>query len=239
LLALALLLPAALASLDAVGRAFQHGARVGSALVWSASRSLPLLAAVLLLYLLAVTGIVARPAFPFDPSRFRVGAGQIVAMTFLAIVVLAGYYAIRGWRVPAELPPELAAPALGLVSAFAVLIAWLANPYLALLLVPVAHVWLLDARRAGALPWLLAPAAIVLSLLPIAAAILLLIGRLDLGPGAPWHLLLMVGDGQIGFGEMLALCLLGGSLLGLVALAVRPATTWTHLRSRRVARMTI
>jgi hypothetical protein len=32
----------------------------------------------------------------------------------------------------------------------------------------------------------------------------------------------MVGDGQIGFIPMLALCLLGGSLVGLVALAVRP-----------------
>lgn len=239
LLALTLLLPAALASLDAVGQAFRHGARVGSALVWSASRSLPLLAAVLLLYLLAVTGIVARPAFPFDPNRFRVGAGQIVAMIFLSTVILAGYYAIRGWRVPSELPPELAAPALGLVSAFAVLLAWLANPYLALLLVPVAHVWLLDARRAGALPWPLALGAIALSLLPMAAAVLQVTARLDLGSGAPWHLLLMVGDGQIGFLEMLALCLLGGSLVGLVALAVRPATTWTHLRSRRVAQMTM
>jgi hypothetical protein len=223
LLALTLLLPAALASVDAVGQAFRHGARVGSALVWSASRSLPLLAAVILLYLLAVSGIVARPAFPFDPNRFQVGAGQIVAMTFLAIVILAGYHAIRGWRVPAELPPELAAPALGLVSAFAVLLAWLANPYLALLLVPVAHVWLLDARRAGALPWPLALGAIALSLLPMAAAVLQVTGRLDLGSGAPWDLLLMVGDGQIGFLEMLALCLLGGSLVGLVALAVRPA----------------
>ncbi len=222
-----------------MGQALRRGARVGSALAWSVSRSLPLLAAVLLLYLLAVTGIVARPAFPFDPNRFRVGAGQIVAMALLAIVIGAGYYLIRGWRVPAELPPELAAAALGLVSAFAVLLVWLANPYLALLLVPVAHVWLLDARRAGALPWPLALGAIALSLLPIAAAVLHVAGRLDLGPGAPWHLLLMVGDGQIGFVEMLALCLLGGSLVGLVALAVRPATTWTHLRSRRAARMTI
>ena len=208
LLALALLLPAALASLDAVGQGLRHGARVGSALAWSVSRSLPLLAAVLLLYLLAVTGIVARPAFPFDPNRFRVGAGQVVAVTFLAVVIGAGYYLIRGWRVPAELPPELAAAALGLVSAFAVLLIWLANPYLALLLVPVAHVWLLDARRAGALRWPLALGAIALSLLPIAAAVLHVAGRLDLGPGAPWHLLLMVGDGQIGFGEMLALSLI-------------------------------
>lgn len=222
LLALALLLPPALASLDGMGRAFRREERAGSALIWAASRSLPLLAALILLYLLAVTGIVAQPAFPFDPSRFRVGAGQVLAMALLAIVVGAGYYVIQGWRVPAELPSGVAAPALGLVAALAVLIAWLANPYLALLLVPAAHVWLLDARRSGALPWPLAPGAIALSLLPLAAAVLEVASSLGLGPGAPWHFLLLVGDGQIGFGEMLALCLLGGSLVGLLALALRP-----------------
>jgi hypothetical protein len=222
LLALALLLPAALASLDSVGHAFRRGAPVGRALVWSASRSVPLLAALLLLYLLAVTGIVARPDFPFDPGRFRVGATEILTMALLAIVVGAGYYRIQGWRAPAALPSALAAPALGLVAALAVLIVWLANPYLALLLVPAAHVWVLDARRTGALPWPLALGAIALSLLPVAAAVLEVAGSLDLGPGAPWHFLLMVGDGQIGFGEMLALCLLGGSLVGLVALALQP-----------------
>ena len=51
------------------------------------------------------------------------------------------------------------------------LVAWLANPYLALLLVPLAHVWLLDARRGGAFPWPLALGAVALSLVPIAAAV--------------------------------------------------------------------
>ena len=41
----------------------------------------------------------------------------------------------------------------GLISVGAVLLAWLANPFLALLLVPIAHVWLLDARRERSLPW--------------------------------------------------------------------------------------
>jgi hypothetical protein len=221
LLALTLLLPAALASLDSLRRAFVRRARVDWALAWSASRALPLFAAALFLYLLAITGIVARPTFPFDPNRFRVGAGQIVAMAFLAIVILAGYYAIRGWRVPAALPGEVAAPALGLVAAFAVLLAWLANPYLALLLVPVAHVWLFDARRGGTFPWPLALGAIALSLAPAAAAVVHVAGRLDLGSGAPWQLLLMIGDGQFGFLSILALSLLGGSLVGLMALAVR------------------
>ena len=61
---------------------------------------------------------------------------------------------------PRGCPPRWPLPALGLVSALAVLVAWLANPYLALLLVPVAHVWLLDARRGGAFPWPLALGAI-------------------------------------------------------------------------------
>jgi peptidase M28-like protein len=221
LLGLTLLLPAALTSFDALMQAFRRRARVGWALAWSASRALPLLAAVLLLYLLAVTGIVARPVFPFDPSRFRVGAGQMVAMISLAIVVLVGYYAIRGWRVPAGMPAEVAIPALGLVSALAVLLAWLANPYLALLLIPVAHVWLLDARRGGVLPWPLVLGAIALSLLPVVAAVVHVADSLDLGSGAPWQLLLMVGDGQAGFPQVLALCLLVGCMVGLVAVAVR------------------
>jgi hypothetical protein len=222
LLGLTLLLPAALAALDAIGRAFGGGAQPGPALAWSASRSLPLLAALFFLYLLALTGIVARPGFPFDPNRFEVGAGEILTVILLATAIGAGYYAIRGWHVPAALSRELVAAALGLVSAFAILLAWLANPYLGLLLVPAAHVWLLQARRMGAFSWALTLGGIALALLPVTAAILHVTGRLDLGPGAPWDLILMVGDGQIGFITMLALCLLTGCLVGLATLAIRP-----------------
>ena len=45
---------------------------------------------------------------------------------------------------------EAAIPALGALTAAAGLVLWLANPYLALLLVPAAHVWLLAAGRPGA-----------------------------------------------------------------------------------------
>jgi hypothetical protein len=89
------------------------------------------------------------------------------------------------------------------------------------LLVPIPHVWLLCARRAGPLPW---PAVLVgaaISLAPVAAALAHVTARLDLGSAAPWQLLLMVGDGQIGFGAALALCVLTGSLVGVVALAAR------------------
>lgn len=221
LLAITLLLPAMLASVSGLGRAHRRGQRIGWALWWSASRGLPPLAAVVLLYLIAATGIVASPAFPFDPSRFGVGAGQIVVLTLLGLIVVAGYYAVRAWRVPAGLRADAAAPALGLTSALAVLVAWLANPFLGLLVVPGAHVWLLDARRGRPLPWPAALGAGALSLLPLAAAVADLVGRLELGAAAPWQLLLMVGDGQIGFGSVLALSLLVGCLVGVVALAAR------------------
>jgi Peptidase family M28 len=219
-LALALLLPAAIAAADGLRRAARRGERAGWALWWSASRGLPLLAALLLLYLLGLSGLVARPRFPFDPGRFGIGAGQIVVMALLAMVALAGYWTVRGWRVPVGLGAGAATAALGLMSASAVLVAWLANPYLGLLLVPVAHVWLLDARR-GALAWPVTLGAAALSLLPVAAAGGDLVSRLELGSTAPWQLLLLVADGQIGFGAMLALCLLVGCLIGIVALAAR------------------
>jgi hypothetical protein len=102
-------------------------------------------------------------------------------------------------------------------------LAWLSNPFAALLGVPAAHVWLLATRREGPLPWPAVAGVGALSLVPLAAAVVDLVARLDSGAGAPWQLLLMVADGQISFGAMLALSLLVGSLAGLVAVAARPA----------------
>jgi hypothetical protein len=110
---------------------------------------------------------------------------------------------------------------LGLISVAALLLAWLANPFMALLLVPIAHVWLLDARRERGLPWPAVTFGALISLLPLAAVTGNVASRLELGSSAPWQLLLMVGDGQIGFGTMLALCMLVGSLIGVVAVAAR------------------
>jgi hypothetical protein len=221
LLALTLVLPAAVASFDGLARGLRRRRRIGWALAWCASRGLPPLAALLFFYVLTGLGIVASPTFPFDPGRFGAGAGEIVVMTLLGLIVLGGYYAIRGWRVPSGLATDAAVPALGLISVAAVLLAWLVNPYLALLLAPVAHVWLLDARRERRIPWPVVLVGAVIALLPVAAALGNVVSRLELGSSAPWQLLLMVGDGQIGFGTMFALCMLAGYMVGVVAVAGR------------------
>ena len=221
LLALALLLPAALAAADAIRRGSAAAGGAGWALGWAATRALPLLAGLLFFYLLALVGLVARPAFPFDPNLFGVGPGQIVVMLLCALVVGAGYYAMRGWRVPGALPRSAAAPALGAVATLAVFLAWLANPYLGLVLVPTAHVWLTCAGRRGSLPWPLVAAAALVSLVPLILTVDHVSGALALGGSAPWLLLLMVSGGQIGFGTMLSLCLVLGALLGVLALSLR------------------
>jgi Peptidase family M28 len=228
LLALTLTLPAAIASLDGLGRVMRRRRRIGGALGWAASRGLPLVAALMLLYLLVLIGIVAQPRFPFDPGDFGIGAGEVVVMALLAGVVGAGFYRLREWRVPARLELDAAAAGLGMISVAAILVAWLANPFLALLLVPAAHVWLLDVRRQP-LPWPAVLGGAALSLVPFAAALADMAGRLGLGSAAPWRLLLIIGDGQIGFASMIALCLLIGCLVSTVALAagrragIRPA----------------
>ena len=181
LLALTLWLPAALASLDGLRRTMRHRGQVGWALGWSASRGLPLASALLLLYLLALIGVVTRPTFPFDPSGFAIGPGEVLVMVLLAGVAAAGYRVLRGWRVPAGLREDAAGAGLGAISALAVLVAWLANPFLALILAPAAHVWLLDARHRP-LPWPAVAAGAALSLLPFAAAVADLAGRLGMGP---------------------------------------------------------
>jgi hypothetical protein len=220
LLALTLALPAALAA--AAGLRSAH-AGAGWGIAWGFSRALPPFAALVFLYLLSLVGLVASPAFPFDPNLFGVGAGQIIVMILLAVIAGGTYYAIRGWRVPAVLPTAAAVPALGAVSTVAVLVAWLANPYLALLLVPTAHVWLTCATRRGPLPWPFVLGAITLSVLPFAAAVIHL--SASLGSPAPWLLVLMVSDGQIGFGTTFALCLVAAGLLGILAVALRGGAT--------------
>jgi hypothetical protein len=230
LLALALLLPAALASADGIRRSLRAHEGTGWAIGWALSRSMPLIAALVLFYFLGLVGLVARPPFPFDPNQFGVGAGQVIVMVLLAGVVAGGYYAIRAWRVPGALSRQAAVPALGILSTLAVFGAWLANPFLGLLLVPTAHVWLTCAPRRGPLPWPLVAVAAVVSLVPIATAIDHLCSSLALGSSAPWLLLLMVSDGQFGFGTMLALCLILGGFVGAIALSLRG---WTATRRPR------
>jgi hypothetical protein len=56
----------------------------------------------------------------------------------------------------------------------------------------------------------------------VVAALTAVSQALELGADAPWTLMIMVADGQLGLGMTASTCFLVGGLLGAVALAAAP-----------------
>ena len=220
LLALALLLPALVAAVDAGARVARRGGELAPALTWAAVRALPFIGALATLYALAAIGVVPRPDFPFDPGQYPLGARALISLALIVIVGAASAYLLRRFGVTGARAPGGTVAAIGGVAVVALLILWLANPYAALLAVPAAHAWVAadgtPSRRRAAVTVVIAAVAT----LPIVAALGAVSGALELGGDAPWTLALMVADGQIGFGLVLAGCFAAGSLTAAAALAI-------------------
>jgi hypothetical protein len=221
LLALALLIPAAVTAIDACARAARRGRPIGAAIAWAAARALPLLGALAVLYGLAVVGVIPRPEFPFDPGLYPVGVRAAISLGLLAIAAVATALLLRRLRIGAGAAPETAPAALGVVAAAACLVIWIANPYLGLLAVPVAHVWVLAARGGGPAWAAITAVAAVVAALPTVLALASVSDALELGADAPWIYTLMVADGQIGLGVAASACFVAGALAGSVAAAAR------------------
>jgi hypothetical protein len=222
LFAICLLLPAALAAVDATARSWRRGEGRPRDLGWVATRSLPFLAALLLAYVLALTGLAPRPEFPFDPGRYEVGWRAAVVIVCLLVAFALVWTAIRALRVPRNSGREGLASATGVVLSAAVGVTWLLNPYLALLLVPAAHVWPAAIGTGGAARRAGIAVAVAVALIPPLLAVIDLAGRLDVGLAIPWQILLMVTGGQIGFGSAVLLCLVAGGLVAMIATALAP-----------------
>lgn len=220
LLTLTLLLPALVASVDGMARASRRREPALAALGWALTRSLPFVAALGLAYLLALVGLAPDPSFPFDPGLYGFGWRAAAVIVALLAAAIATAMLVRAFALPASAMRETLATALGVVASLAVLGIWFVNPYLALLCIPLAHVWLLGARPAGAASVLVTVAATLFALVPTAAALVHLAERLGLGAEAPWTLVLLVTGGQIGLMEAVLGCFLAGTVLGLLALAM-------------------
>jgi hypothetical protein len=220
LLALTLLLPALVTTVDACARAARGRLHVARGFAWAAARALPFIGALAAIYLLALVGLVPRPRFPFDPGLYALGGRAIAAfvLALLALGATAALIRLRG--VIPQRAPESTLPALGAVAALAALAVWLANPYLALFVAPTAHVWLVGIGARTPLRRAVVVAAAVLSLVPLVLALIAVSSELELGGRAPWTFTLMIADGQIGFLTCLAGCFIAGSLAGAVAMAI-------------------
>jgi hypothetical protein len=197
---------------------------LGTGLGWVAARCLPFVGALAVFYGLVAVGLVPSPDFPFDPGLYETGARAAVALALVLLAAGATILALRLGRGRTPGRPPTATPALGAVTTAACLVVWLANPYLALLLVPIAHAWLLTARQRGTGGRVVTTIATVVACIPAVAAVVAVVATLDLGGEAPWTLSLMVADGQLGLGLTLPLCFVAGSLVGSLGLLVRNGT---------------
>ena len=104
---------------------------------------------------------------------------------------------------------------------------WLANPYLALLLVPTAHLWAFGSLLRGQLGPAIAIGAAGL-LLPL-LALVYTAAQLGSGLSAPWQLLLMFTGRHFGPLAAVPLCLFGACLVALLTIAAtRPGLPPEH-----------
>jgi hypothetical protein len=138
----------------------------------------------------------------------------------MALATGASAWLLRS-RIAAAPAPEPAVCGLGTVAAAACIVLWLLNPYLALLVVPIAHLWLLTSEPLTAARRAVALTGSLVACVPVLAAFVAASGALDLGADAPWTFTIMVADGQIGLATTLALCFVAGAVAGGVALALR------------------
>lgn len=210
LLALTLLLPPLLSAADTWMREQRADWRTRRTVPWALERAVLPLAALIMLYLLGVVGLIPDPQFPYEPAHFPGGLKAPIAFLILvATFALAGLL-IRPMRTPLDAEAHTLAAAGGLLTGGALVGIWILNPYLALLLFPAAHVWLLGARASGPPRTPIVAALALLSIAAAIAAFVTVAAQLELGMAAPWHLLLLIVDGQIGLGT----CLLWSAMIG-------------------------
>jgi hypothetical protein len=230
LLAAALLFPVLLTGLDGLARMRRRRAPVGRWTLWTLSCALPFLSCALFAYVLGWFGVLgATPAAPVPPSALPLAGRAVTALaavvlTFALAWLLWGVLLRRlGWNL---LPDGDAAGLASLLVALAVgMIAWLVNPFTALLALPALHLWLLLAAPELRPRRSLALALVALGVLPLALLIGFYADQFGLSVGeVGWMGVLLLAGGHVGP---------LGALVWSVAFGCVAATTLLALGSPR------
>jgi hypothetical protein len=212
LLALALLLPPLLVSVDAFARLRRRREPVLRWILWALVAALPFFACALFAMLLGMLAIVAAPGGQLGSGALSADGSAPGAVASTTLVLLLGLLAwpalARRLALPLRPSAEGAPVAVMLVLLAVTLLVWLFNPFACLLLVPALHLWLLSVTaswRADSRARLLRYGAILLGGLPLALLLAVFARELGLGP--------------VGLAESVVLALVGGHVGPLAALA--------------------
>lgn len=226
LLTLALILPALIASVDALARARRRREPVGRWMVWVAAGIAPFALGLGVAFLLVVTGRAPdAPPAALAPAAEPFGGADAAVLGVVAAVVALGWIfgrsaLIRRSGARGDPAAPGAACATAVILSFTVLLVWALNPFAAAALLPAIHLWLLATFgdfRGPAVRVSLVLAGLVLP----ATIALFYLDRLGLGPlGGAWYLFLTVTGGQVGILQALAGCVLAGLLASVIAIVV-------------------
>jgi hypothetical protein len=206
MLALALLLPPVLVSVDALARLRRRREPILRWVIWTLTGALPFLICALFAILLGALGIVASPATQPSAGALSTDGSAPAALASVALVfalaLLAWPALVRRFALPLRPSSDGAALAVLLVLLAVASVAWIFNPFACLLLLPALHLWLLAAtagRQAGGRARALALSAIFAGVLPLVLLLALYARELGLGLGGlSESVVLALAGGQLG-----------------------------------------
>jgi hypothetical protein len=227
LLSATLLLGPLILAADGLARLRRRRMPAGRWTLWTLSCALPFFGCALFASLLGWLGIVSAPPVPVLPSAMPLDATAVtvvvaVALAFALAWLLWGML-VRRLRWGVRPDPEVAGLSMLLVLLGVCLIAWIADPFTALLALPALPLWLLVAapelrpRRPGSF------ALIAVGVAPLALLISFYAHQLGLGPGGvAWTAVLLLAGGHVGFGGVLLWSLAFGCATAVAMLALAP-----------------
>jgi hypothetical protein len=228
LLALALILPVLVASIDALARARRRGEPVTPWLTWVAAGIVPFVAGLALAELLVVVGLADdAPPAPADPSAFEVDGAAIAVLVAVAVTIALAWILTRSSLLSARRARrDAAAPGAGVVVTLVLcgltIVAWAINPYTGLALTLPLHLWALAVLTdvpARARAWMT-----LIGLLPAALIVLTYAQHLRMGPlDGAWYLFLLVTGHHVGLTSALLGCVALGVLASVVTIVVAHA----------------
>ena len=230
LLAIALLLPALVAAVDAFARTRRRRMPVGPWLRWLAVFVAPFVAALVAAELLALAGATPDPpAAPVPPSVNPLDAAAVGVMAGVALVAALAFF--LGRRLVVRPNAQLSTPdapgaacVVALATTISAALLWLVNPFAALMAVPAAHLWMLATLTEQAPPRRARLAMVGIGLLPPLLLVLHHLLALHVDPlSGAWYLLLLVVGQSVGVVAVLIACVWLGALgATLAVIRARP-----------------
>lgn len=227
LLAATLILPAFVASVDALARVRRRGHPVLRWFAWVAAGVVPFLTGLGIGKLLVVVGAARDAPAPLDPSAAPVNGRAAADIAGVVVAILLAWVLLRSPLLRRARPlASPAAPGAGVATALAMVAVTiglcLVNPYAGLLVAVPLNLWMLATL--SEMPPPRRAVLVALGLIPAALVVAVYMRELELGfLDAAWYLFLLVTGGTAGWVPTLLGCAVLGILASTIAIVVAHA----------------